>query len=139
MSFTSFTRDGFEKFKSNDSSGPIQMLNFVRLRTQAVYEDGTVATGVEAYTTYSQLTAPLLAKAGGAVVWRGQMEQMAIGPEDETWDLCFIVEYPNSQAFVGMVTSAAYRDASIHRQAAVLDSRLIRMAPMPIGQGPKGD
>ncbi|WP_146345053.1 DUF1330 domain-containing protein [Falsiphaeobacter marinintestinus] len=135
MPYNNFTREGFAAFKANASAGPIQMLNFVRLREQAVYDDGTVATGPEAYAAYGRLTAPLLVKAKGHVVWRGQMEQMAIGPEDEVWDLCFIVEYPTSQAFIDMVSSAEYREAVVHRQAAVSDSRLIRMAPLAAGQG----
>lgn len=130
MHHTNFTPEGFAAFKNNDRPGPIQMLNLVRLRDQAAYEDGTIATGSEAYATYSAHTAPLLAKVGGHLVWRGQMEQMAIGPADEAWDHCFIVQYPSPAAFLEMVTSAAYQSIVHHRQAAVLDSRLIRLAPM---------
>jgi uncharacterized protein (DUF1330 family) len=61
------------------------------------------------------------------------MEQMLIGPADKAWDLCFIVQYPKPEAFVEMLKDPEYREAMPHRQAAVLDSRLIRMAPLPVG------
>ncbi len=128
-----FDREGFAAFRANDRPGPIHMLNLVRLRGTATYEDGTEVTGAEAYATYGRLSAPVLARVGGRVVWRGAMEQMLIGPAEEAWDLCFIVEYPGPQAFVDMLGDAEYRVAMPHRQAAVSDSRLIRLAPLPVG------
>ena len=60
---------------------------------------------------------------------------MLIGPSEEKWDECFIAEYPSVGAFVEMVRDPLYREAVKHRQAAVLDSRLIRMAPAETGTG----
>lgn len=54
---------------------------------------------------------------------------MVIGPATERWDAVFIAEYPNSGAFLEMVTDPVYRAAVVHRQAAVATSRLIRCAP----------
>ena len=130
---TSFSREDFDLFRANDRPGPIHMLNLVLLRERAEYEDGTNASGAEAYATYGRLSAPVLARVGGRVVWRGMMEQMLIGPQDKAWDLCFIVEYPSPEAFVEMLKDAEYRLAMPHRQAAVLDSRLIRMKPLSQG------
>ena len=133
MHHLGFTREDFDAFRADDRPGPIHMLNLVQLRDQAAYDDATKATGAEAYATYGKLSAPVLARVGGKVVWRGVMEQMLIGPSDKAWDLCFIVEYPSVGAFVAMLKDADYRVAMPHRQAAVLDSRLIRMAPQPVG------
>ena len=58
---------------------------------------------------------------------------MLIGPQAEQWDLCFIAEYPSVDAFVAMIKDPEYREAMVHRQAAVKDSRLIRMEPQ--GEG----
>lgn len=102
---------------------------------QAEYQDGRAATGAEAYAAYGRLSAPVLARVGGRIVWRGAMEQMLIGPGDEAWDLCFIAEYPTPEAFVTMIKDPEYREAMAHRQAGVRDSRLIRMAPLPPGAG----
>ena len=133
MSHISFSREGFDRFRANDRPGPIHMLNLVLLRDQADYDDGTIATGAQAYATYGRLSAPVLARVGGHLVWRGAMEQMLIGPQDKMWDLCFIVQYPQPGAFTQMLKDPEYRRAMPHRQAAVLDSRLIRMAPLPVG------
>lgn len=135
MSHLTFTRESWQAFKANDRPGPIHMLNLVRLRERAAYEDDRQATGAEAYARYGELSAPVLEKLGGRIVWRGAMELMLIGPADEVWDLCFIAEYPGPEAFVAMQRDAAYREAVVHRQAAVADSRLIRLAPQSVGAG----
>jgi uncharacterized protein (DUF1330 family) len=56
-----------------------------------------------------------------------------IGPSDERWDHVFIAEYPSYAAFVEMVRDPVYREAVKHRQAAVEDSRLIRLQPATPG------
>jgi uncharacterized protein (DUF1330 family) len=132
MTHTSFTPDQFQTFRENDRPGPIHMLNLVKLRAEAAYEDGTKASGAEAYASYGELSAPVLARVGGRIVWRGKQEQVLIGPADEAWDLCFIAEYPSPEAFVTMIKDPEYRIAMAHRQAAVEDSRLIRFAPLPV-------
>lgn len=135
LAHTAFTPDGFRAFRDNDRPGPIQMLNLVRLRDRAEYEDGRTATGHEAYAAYGRESAPVFDRLGGRIVWRGRMEQMLIGPADEVWDLCFIAEYPSVQAFVEMIKDPQYRRAMAHRQAGVADSRLVRMAPVTSGAG----
>jgi uncharacterized protein (DUF1330 family) len=111
------------------------MLNLVRLRARAAYPDGRQATGAEAYAAYGRDSEPVFARLGGRIVWRGRFELMLIGPTDERWDLCFTAEYPSVQAFVEMIRDPAYREAVKHRQAAVEDSRLIRLAPGAAGIG----
>jgi hypothetical protein len=60
---------------------------------------------------------------------------MVIGPKDKHWDLIFVARYPTAGAFLEMVTDPVYRSAVKHRQAAVLDSRLIRIAESDEGTG----
>ncbi|CUH63037.1 hypothetical protein TG4357_00443 [Thalassovita gelatinovora] len=133
MDYTSFSKDDFDAFRANDRPGPIQMLNLVKLRDRADYPDGRDATGAEAYAAYGQQSHPVFLRVGGRIIWRGQMEQMVIGPKDKAWDLCFIAEYPEPQAFIDMLKDPEYRTAMAHRQAAVVDSRLIRLAPLSAG------
>ncbi len=133
MHHLTFDRERFDAFVENDRPGPIHMLNLVRYREMAAYEDGRKASGAEAYAAYGRESAPVLARVGGRVIWRGTMEMMMIGPDDKQWDLCFIVEYPNAAAFAAMVQDPEYRAAVPHRQAALIDSRLIRMAPLEPG------
>lgn len=135
MPHLSFDSAGFAQFRANDRPGPIHMLNLVQLRDTAVYADGSETTGAAAYAAYGRESAPVLARVGGRIVWRGMMEQMLIGPQEKLWDLCFIAEYPHPEAFADMIKDAEYQHAVRHRQAAVLDSRLIRMMPQDQGNG----
>lgn len=111
------------------------MLNLIALHAQARYDDGRQATGAEAYASYGLESGPIFRRVGGEIIWRGDPEVTLIGPSDEHWDLAFIARYPTAGAFLEMVTDPAYRVAVKHRQAAVKDSRLVRMADLPAGEG----
>jgi uncharacterized protein (DUF1330 family) len=128
------TKQVFAAFRGNNRAGPIHMLNLVRLRAQASYPDGRQATGAEAYAAYGRDSAPVFTRLGGRIVWQGRFELMLIGPTTERWDICFIAQYPSVSAFVEMIRDPAYREAVKHRQAAVEDSRLIRLAPLVPGK-----
>jgi uncharacterized protein (DUF1330 family) len=134
MDYIDPTKESFAAFRANDRPGPIQMLNLVRLRARATYPDGREATGAEAYAAYGRESGPIFSRLGGIIVWRGEFEQTLIGPEQERWDHCFIAQYPGFDAFVEMLRDPIYRDAVKHRQAAVQDSRLIRLAPGKAGE-----
>jgi uncharacterized protein (DUF1330 family) len=129
------TKQAFAVFREHDRPGPIHMLNLVRFRDRAAYPDGRQATGAEAYAAYGRESEPVFSRLGGRIIWRGQFELMLIGPSDEKWDKCFIAEYPSVAAFVAMIRDPLYREAVKHRQAAVLDSRLIRLDPAKTGAG----
>ena len=129
------TKEVFAQFRDNDRPGPIHMLNLVRLRDKAAYPDGRDATGAQAYAAYGRDSYPIFSRLGGRIVWRGSFELILIGPNEENWDECFVAEYPSVTAFVAMLRDPIYREAVKHRQAAVLDSRLIRLAPAQAGSG----
>ncbi len=129
------TKETFAAFRTKLRPGPIHMLNLVRFREQAAYPDGRSASGSEAYAAYGRESYPVFSRLGGRIVWRGSLELVLIGPDDEHWDACFIAEYPSVEAFVEMIRDPIYREAVKHRQAAVLDSRLIRLKPAASGAG----
>ena len=106
------TREKFGEFRGLAEEGPIHMLNLVRLRDEAVYPDGRKATGAEAYAAYGRESGPVFRRVGGRIAWAGDFRLMLIGPEDETWDHCFIAEYPSGAAFVEMVKDPDYRKVS---------------------------
>jgi len=133
------TKETFGAFRNNDRPGPIQMLNLVSFRDRAQYPEnfpnrGEVS-GAEAYAAYGRESGPVFSRLGGRIIWRGNFELMLIGPESEHWDECFIAEYPSVAAFVEMVRDPVYREAVVHRQAAVADSRLVRLAVSESGAG----
>ena len=129
------TKECFAAFRAADREGPIHMLNLVRLRERAAYPDGRAASGAEAYAAYGRESEPVFSRLGGLIVWSGKFELMLIGPTEERWDRCFIAQYPSVAAFVAMIRDPVYRQAVKHRQAAVEDSRLIRLAPGTAGLG----
>lgn len=129
------SREAFQIFKDLPRDEPVQMLNLLRLRDQAAYPDGRQATGVEAYRAYGKHSGPIFQRVGGQIIWRGEPKLTLIGPADEAWDLAFIAAYPSAAAFLEMVTDPVYQSQAVpHRQAAVLDSRLIRHAPADPGR-----
>ncbi|ANP45667.1 DUF1330 domain-containing protein [Candidatus Viadribacter manganicus] len=129
------TKERFGLFRADARPGPINMLNLVRFRAQANYPDARNVTGAEAYAAYGRESNAVFARVGGRIIWRGTFELTLTGPETETWDECFIAEYPSVEAFVEMIRDPIYKQAVKHRQAAVEDSRLIRLAPAATGAG----
>ena len=133
-------REAWEVFKSLPRDQPIQMLNLIRLKPKAEYPEdhpdhGKDLSGLEAYRAYGRTTAELFKRLGGRQVWVGKPQVMVTGPKTEKWDLAFIAEYPNSDAFIAMVRDPEYREFVKHRTAGVADSRLLRLAPMTPGEG----
>ena len=134
------TREQFDAFKTLPRDVPINMLNLLRFNAAANYPEGHEHaikgwTGAQAYAEYGRASGPIFQRNGGSIIWRGKMEAMVTGPADKQWDLAFIAAYPNAASFLAMVTDADYKLAVVNRQAAVLDSRLIRFAPSEIGGG----
>ncbi|MEM7641282.1 MAG: DUF1330 domain-containing protein [Pseudomonadota bacterium] len=114
------TKEAWAELQAEDRPGPVQMLNLIRFR----------AGGAETYADYGRATAPIFARVGGRIVWTGRAEQVVIGPAEDRWDLAFVAEYPGLAAFREMLADPAYRKASALREAALADSRLIRLMPM---------
>lgn len=127
------SKEQFAAFRDLPRDGAIHMLNLIRLRTQAAYPDGRQATGLEAYRAYGRATMPIIKRLGAKQFWVGSFEQTLIGPADERWDLVFVMEYPSADALITMLRDPEYRQAVLHRQAAVEDSRLIRLRPGQAG------
>lgn len=131
-------RAQFEAFKGLDRDHPIEMLNLVRFRETAAYPEGHALagkglTGAEAYRNYGRESGPVFTKVGGSVLYRGAFQTTLIGPGDEAWDAVFVARYPTAHAFLAMVSDPDYQVAVVHRQAAVLTSRLIRCKPADSG------
>ncbi|MEQ7156210.1 DUF1330 domain-containing protein [Brevundimonas aurifodinae] len=134
MSHIDPTREVMAAFRDLPSDRPIAMINLLRFRDRADYpsdhaDHATGLSGADAYRRYGAAAAAPFQRARGRQVWLGRAELTVIGPADETWDLAFIAAYPTGDAFVAMLRDPEYREAVVHRQAAVLDSRLIRCEP----------
>ena len=129
------TREAFDAFKALPRDTPILMLNLIRLKETAVYDNGDTCSGAEAYRHYGELSGPIFRRLGGEIIWRGHQECMLTGPADKHWDLGFVARYPTAGAFLAMVTDPDYQAIVHHRSAAVEDSRLIRFGEDDVGDG----
>jgi uncharacterized protein (DUF1330 family) len=130
-------REQFNMFKALPRDEPINMLNLLCFNDTTKYPDGHEHadkgwTGAQAYAEYGRSSAIIFQRVGGSIIWRGTMEAMVIGPAGKHWDAAFIAAYPNAASFLAMISDAEYKLAVVNRQAAVLDSRLIRFAPTAI-------
>jgi uncharacterized protein (DUF1330 family) len=132
--FVDPSKQQFGAFMNLADDGPIWMLNLIRLRKNAKYEDGREMSGAEAYAEYGRSSEAFFKGVGGNIVWAGQPQAVLIGPEDERWDMAFVALYPSAAAFGEMVKNPGYQAVVHHRQAAVKSSRLIRIRPGEAGK-----
>jgi len=115
-------------------SGPIVMLNLIRLRSVADYAANPAmgpaepVSGRAAFDRYIAETLPLLRKSGGDLVFLGHGAGFLIGPADERWDVVMLVRQKDLQTFLAFATDDAIQAALVHRTAAVEDSRLLPLA-----------
>ncbi|HOS97819.1 MAG TPA: DUF1330 domain-containing protein, partial [Deltaproteobacteria bacterium] len=84
--------------------------------------------GRQAYRRYMEQVAKPLGEVGAKAVWLSRVLACVIAPEDEQWDQVLLVRYPSVDAFLAMIRIPAYLAASVHREAALEDSRLIATA-----------
>jgi uncharacterized protein (DUF1330 family) len=109
---------------------PVIMLNMLRFRATASYPEGSghaACTGREAYARYGAAVMKHVQAVGGKPIFRGAAQLTLIGPHTEPWDEILLVQYPSRAAFLRMIGDPDYLAASVHRTAALEDSRLIAM------------
>ena len=104
-----------------DNGGPVCMVNLLKFREKAEYEDGreTDLTGIEAYQIYGAVTGSLIKELGGDVVFTSVFNGMVVGEVEELWDVMAIAKYPTLQSFIDMVASPEYLKAYHHRLAGL--------------------
>lgn len=135
MSHIHATERSGAAYFADPPAGPVVMLNLLRFAETADYSASPELapdepiSGRAAYARYSEHTLPLLAAAGGRVIFSGSAEHFLIGPMEETWDHVLLVRYPSAQAFLGFASDSAYLAGAGHRTAALADSRLLPMTP----------
>ena len=113
------------------SSKPIVMVNLLRFRQQAQYQDSLPScSGEEAYARYSKTVIPLILEVGGFPVWAGRVRSSLIGLDNEKWDKVALIAYPSRRAFVDMHLTQRYQDCVVHRNAGLADVRLIETRPI---------
>lgn len=117
-------------------SGPILMLNLIRLRKVADYSASPALapsaplSGAEAFDRYIEHTMPFLKESGGDLTLLARGGQFFIGPENERWDIAMIVRQSSLQSFMAFASNTEYLAGLGHRTAAIEDSRILPLEEM---------
>lgn len=122
------TRASLAQLQAWPQDAPVVMLNLLRYREQAVYPEAAQVppcSGREAYQRYGRVAQQQVAAVGGELLWLGAVQAQLIAPSDEQWDEVMLVRYPSVTAFLQMLSEPDYQAATVHRTAALANSRLI--------------
>ncbi|MEM7286140.1 MAG: DUF1330 domain-containing protein [Actinomycetota bacterium] len=117
--------------------GPIYMVNLLKFRDRAEYEDGreTDLTGREAYQLYGAQVSQLIREYGGEVTFAGDVTFLALGQVEDLWDEVAIAKYPTRGDLLAMSSSAEWQAAAVHRSAGLAGQLNIETVAAP-GFGP---
>lgn len=101
--------------------GPIYMVNLLRFKPKAEYEDGreTNLTGREAYGIYGEGVQKLLAKLGGAGMFHAEVTRLMLGEVEDLWDAVAIAMYPSRGAMFEMMRMPEMAEIGVHRTAGL--------------------
>ena len=115
------TPEQIQAMQEPGPDGPIYMVNLLKFRDKAEYEDGRESdlSGRAAYQLYGLGVARLLPKYGGKVVFLADVTGLQIGKVEELWDEVAIAMYPDRAALLAMSTSKEWRELSVHRTAGL--------------------
>lgn len=106
----------------------IQMLNLLRFNAHGEYPSGTDAhpcSGRDAYARYLRAVADSMAAVGAHIRLESRVLHTLIAPQGEQWDEVLVFEFPSLAAFLSLLEDEQYKEAAVHRTAALMDSRLV--------------
>jgi len=109
-------------FLIGDSKSTIRMVNLLKFKKKASYEDGreTDLTGKDAYKIYAKEVSTVhLPKVGGKIIFSGEVSRLLIGEVEDLWDMVAIAQYPNKKAMLKMISDKDYRESEKHRSAGL--------------------
>ena len=108
-------------FLKNPEIGPISMVNLLKYKERAIYDDGrdTNLSGEEAYGLYAAEVINLVEKYGGEFLFAGKVNRLMLGEVEEMWDSIAIAKYPNRKAMFEMTMDPEYQKIHVHRDAGL--------------------
>lgn len=115
------TSEQVEGFLTPAAEGPIFMVNLLKFKALAEYEDGrqTELTGREAYHIYARGVAEVIQQVGGRLCFGAEVERLMLGEVEELWDQVAIAMYPSRTAMFEMIQLPEYAEISVHRSAGL--------------------
>lgn len=113
--------DRIKEMMAEGPDGPIYMINLLKFKEKAEYEDGreTDLTGYEAYQLYAKEVAKLLTEFGGKGIFAGDVTFLALGQVEDLWDEVAIAMYPKRADLLQMSSSKKWQEISVHRTAGL--------------------
>lgn len=126
------TGDQVRAFRDRQMGEPIYMLNLLKFRDRAVYDDGreTDLTGQQAYQLYGEGFRRVMEPKGCSVVYSGEVRGVLIGEgADDAWDAMALITYPSTQVMLDMFRNPDYRAVQQHRAAGLAGQLLIECGP----------
>ena len=118
-------------FFGGTEDGPFVMVNLLKFKPKAEYEDGSDAhlTGAEAYARYGDEVRKLVEGLGGKIRYGGHVSGLMIGEVEELWDMVALAEYPSLAAFRQMALSPQMHAIEHHRKAGLAGQLNIKTKP----------
>jgi hypothetical protein len=112
-----------------DEDGPVWMVNLMKYRDVAEYEDGraTTLSGREADDLYAPLEE--LAAVGAEIVFFAEVETQLLGDAPK-WDRVAVVKYPTRRSFHEMQQRDGFRAQHVHKDAGMEQTIIIGCQPM---------
>jgi uncharacterized protein (DUF1330 family) len=114
-------RQRFAEMMEPGPDGPIYMVNLLRFKAAAEYEDGrkTDLSGRAAYNLYGQAVSRIIQDYDGEIVFVGDVTFLSLGQVEDLWDEVAIAKYPNRGALFAMSSSQEWQAAAVHRSAGL--------------------
>lgn len=114
-------KEQIEGFMQPDDGAPVYMVNLLKFKEKAAYEDGreTDLTGEEAYGLYSEVVQKLVASLGGRITFAGSVRRLTLGEVGELWDKVAIAMYPSRTAMFEMMQMDDMQEIAAHRAAGL--------------------
>lgn len=121
------TGDQVRAFRDRQTGEPIQMLNLLKFREKAAYEDGKDAdvSGRDAYLRYASAFNEIMTPLGVRILYSGEVKGFLIGEGEGEWDAIALIQYPSTQVMLDMWRNPDYQAAQLHRAAALEGQLLI--------------
>ena len=114
-------KEQIKGFMEPVSEGPICMVNLLKFKDKAAYEDGrdTDLSGREAYALYEEGVKKLLQEIGGGIGFEGDVARLALGEVEELWGVGALAVWPSRGAMFEVMQSPEMQAISVHRSAGL--------------------
>ena len=115
------SEEQIQGFLEPDAKSPIYMVNLLKFKDVAEYEDGreTELSGRDAYMIYGLAVAELIKKVDGELVFMAAVERLMLGEVEELWDQVAIARYSSRAATLEMMQMPEYQEIAVHRSAGL--------------------